>query len=59
MTIEEFINEKLCPAGIVTAWDETAITTAYRIGDVETLTTKLAELSLIAGIEMPTNLILE
>ena len=30
MTLEDFINEKLCPTGKVTVWDETIIRTALR-----------------------------
>lgn len=56
MTIEEFINEKLCPAGVVTAWDENVIKTAYRLGDMEMLTKNLAELAIKAGVEMPSDL---
>ena len=56
MTLEEFINEKLCPAGVVTAWDETVIATAYKIGDLETLTSKLAELAGKAGGLIPDDL---
>ncbi len=56
MTLEEFINEKLCPAGVVTAWDETVIATAIRLGDIETLTSKLAELAGKAGVLIPDDL---
>ena len=31
MTLEDFINEKLCPTGKVTAWDETVIRTALAL----------------------------
>lgn len=56
MTLEEFINEKLCPAGVVTAWDELVIVTAIRLGDLETLTSKLAELAGKAGVLIPDGL---
>ena len=58
MTLEEFINEKLCPAGVVTAWDETVIVTACKAGDIETLTSKLAELASKAGVLIPDGLTL-
>ncbi len=58
MTLEEFINGKLCPAGVVTAWDELVIVTAYKIGDVDKLTEKLAELIVKAGVEIPADLTL-
>ena len=35
MTLEDFINEKLCPTGKVTAWDETVIRTALALGDMD------------------------
>ncbi len=58
MTLEEFINEKLCPAGVVTAWDRTVIVSALRLGDVDKLTDKLAELTVKAGVEIPADLII-
>jgi hypothetical protein len=58
MTLEEFIHEKLCPAGVVTRWDETVIFTALKIGDAETLTSRLAELIVKAGVEVPADLTL-
>lgn len=59
MILEEFLNKKICPTGVMTAWDETVLTTAYRLGDTDTLTSKTTELCAKAGIEAPTNLILE
>jgi hypothetical protein len=59
MTLEEFINEHLCPSGVVTAWDETVIATAYRLGDTKTLAAKVAELALKAGVEVPADLTLK
>ena len=59
MTLEEFINEKLCPAGVVTAWDETLIATALLLGDMDTLTNKVAELATKAGVDVPAGLTLE
>jgi hypothetical protein len=56
MTLEEFINDKLCPAGVVTAWDEDVIATAYRLGDTKTLVAKVAELATKAGVEVPADL---
>ena len=37
MTVEAFINEKLCPAGVVTVWEETLIATAYQLGDLRNM----------------------
>ncbi len=58
MTIEEFINEKLCPAGVVTAWDDIIINTAFLLDDMETITSKLAELAAKAGVKVPSDLTL-
>ena len=58
MTIEAFINEKLCPAGVVTEWDGTLLSTAFLLGDVDTLATKVAELAGKAKIEIPADLTL-
>lgn len=58
MTIEEFVNEKLCPAGVVTEWDGTLLSTAFLLGDVDTLTDKVAELADKAGVEVPADLTL-
>ncbi|MDR2882911.1 MAG: hypothetical protein LBU98_03950 [Alistipes sp.] len=59
MTLEEFINDKLCPAGVVTAWDETVIATACRLGDTKTLAAKVTELATKAGVEVPADLTLK
>jgi hypothetical protein len=58
MTVIEFVNEKLCPAGVVSEWDETVITTAIRLGYVEMLASKLVELADKAGMEVPVDLTL-
>ncbi len=58
MTLEEFINEKLCPAGVVTAWDDIIINTAFLLDDMETITSKVVELAAKAGVEVPFDLIL-
>jgi hypothetical protein len=58
MTVIEFVNESLCPARVVTGWDELVITTALRLGDVKTLKSKVAELANKAGVEVPANLTL-
>lgn len=59
MTLEEFINERLCPAGVVTEWDETVIVTACKVGDTKTLVDKVAELANKAGVEIPADLTFE
>ena len=41
MTLEDFNNEKLCPTGKVTAWDETVIRTALALGDMDKLSDQL------------------
>lgn len=53
MTPEEFINEHLCPTGVVTAWDAQVITTALRFGDTKTITAKITELATKAGLQAP------
>lgn len=58
MTVEEFIDEKLCPAGVVTVWDETLIATAYQFNDLEKLLETIYDLCEKANIEMPPNLTL-
>lgn len=58
MTVEQFINEKLCPAGVVTVWEETLITTAYRLGDLNKLLETIYDLCQKANVEMPTDLTL-
>ncbi|BBL00430.1 hypothetical protein A3BBH6_06660 [Alistipes onderdonkii subsp. vulgaris] len=58
MTLEDFINEKLCPTGTVTAWDETVIRTALDLGDMDTLICQILNISERAGIPVPTDLIL-
>ncbi len=59
MTLKTFINEKLCPTGVVTVWDADVIATAFRLGDIETLTSKVTELAAKAGIEVPADLTLK
>ncbi len=59
MTLEEFINEQLCPAGVITRWDAEVIAAAHRLGDIETLTSKVAELSSKAGVLIPAGLTLK
>jgi hypothetical protein len=56
MTIEEFINQKLCPAGVVTQWDGTLISTALLLGDMDRVRSKVAELAAKAGVEVPVGL---
>ncbi len=58
MTLEEFINEILCLAGVVTAWDDIIINTAFLLDDMETITSKVVELAAKAGVEVPFDLIL-
>jgi hypothetical protein len=53
------VNEKLCPARVVTGWDEYVITTALRLGDMKTLASKVAELANKAGVEVPAGLTLK
>lgn len=42
MTLEDFINEKLCPTGTVTVWDETLIRPALRLDDMDKLSASIA-----------------
>lgn len=58
MKLEEFINEILCPTGTVTAWDETVICMAIRLGDMDKLTDQLAIMCKRAGVPIPTDLTL-
>lgn len=53
MTLEEFINEKLCPTGTVTAWDETVIRTALALGDMDKLSDRIAAMCRRAGVPIP------
>lgn len=56
MTLEEFINEKLCPTGTVTAWDETVIRTALALGDMDKLSDRIAAMCRRAGVPIPVDL---
>lgn len=56
MTVEEFINKELCPRGVVTVWEETLITTAYRLGDLPMILETIHDLCEKAGVEMPIGL---
>lgn len=58
MTIENFINEKLCPTGKVTVWDETVIRMALDLGDMDTLVCRIIDLCKRTGIPIPTDLTL-
>ena len=58
MTLEDFINEKLCPTGVLTQWHATTIELAVRLGDTGKLKTILAELCRAASVELPDNLII-
>lgn len=58
MTLEEFINEKLCPTGKVTVWDETVISTALDLGDMDKLSDQIMTMCKRVGVPVPTNLIL-
>lgn len=58
MTLEDFINEKLCPTGTVTAWDETMIRTALCLGDMDRLSDQLIIMCRRAGVPVPTDLTL-
>ena len=58
MTLEEFINEKLCPTCIVTAWDETVIRTALALGDMDKLSGQIAAMCRRAGVPIPVDLVL-
>ncbi|MBQ4280376.1 hypothetical protein [Alistipes senegalensis] len=56
MTLEDFINEKLCPTGKVTAWDETVIRTALALGDMDKLSDQLISMCQRAGVPVPVDL---
>jgi hypothetical protein len=56
MTLEAFINETLCPAGVVTRWEEIRIAMAIRSGDRLALNRVLRELCRTAGVELPDTL---
>lgn len=58
MTLEEFINDKLCPTGTVTAWDETVLRTALELGDMDRLSDQLIIMCRRAGVPVPTDLTL-
>lgn len=58
MTLETFINEKLCPTGTVTAWDETVIRMALTLGDMDKLSDQLIIMCKRAGVSVPTDLVL-
>lgn len=58
MTLEEFINDKLCPTGTVTVWDETVIRTALELGDMDKLSDQLIIMCKRAGVPVPTDLVL-
>ena len=58
MTLEDFINEKLCPTGTVTVWDETIIRTALELGDMDKLSDQLIIMCKRAGVPVPTDLTL-
>lgn len=58
MTLEEFINEKLCPTGTVTAWDETVLRMALELGDMDKLSYQLILMCRRAGVPVPTDLVL-
>lgn len=58
MTLEEFINDKLCPTGTVTVWDETIIRTALELGDMDKLSDQLIIMCKRAGVPVPTDLTL-
>jgi hypothetical protein len=58
MTLETFINEKLCPTGTVTAWDETVISMALALGNMDKLSDQLIIMSKRAGVSVPTDLVL-
>lgn len=58
MTVEQFINEKLCPTGVVTVWEETLIATAYQLGDLNKMLETIYDLCQKANVEMPIDLTL-
>lgn len=59
MTVEEFINQELCPKGVVTVWDETILGLAYQLGDLDKLVSHLAVICKKAGVKMRTDLTLQ
>lgn len=58
MKLEDFINETLCPAGVVTRWEQTRICMAIKMDDRTALTNVLTELCHKTGVELPGNLII-
>lgn len=58
MSVEEFVNKKLSPAGVVTIWEETLMTTAYQLSDLPKLLETIFDLCEKANMEMPENLTL-
>ena len=56
VALEDFINEKLCPTGKVTAWDETVIRTALALGDMDKLSDQLILMCRRAGVSVPVDL---
>lgn len=58
VALEDFINEKLCPTGKVTAWDETVIRMALDLKDMDTLTCRIIDLCKRAGVQVPARLTL-
>lgn len=58
MSVEEFVNKELCPAGVVTIWEETLMATAYQLGDLPRLLETIYDLCEKANVEMPENLTL-
>ncbi|GHV00879.1 hypothetical protein FACS1894159_07650 [Bacteroidia bacterium] len=53
MPLEDFINEHLCPAGVVTRWDAEQIALAVRLGDKARLRAVLERLCIAAGVTLP------
>lgn len=58
MTLEDFINDKLCPTGTVTVWDETVLRTALELGDMDKLSDQIAAMCRQAGVPVPVDLVL-
>lgn len=58
MTLEDFLNKKLCPTGTVTVWDETVIRTTLEMGDMDKLSDQLVAMCKRAGVPVPTDLML-
>lgn len=58
VALEDFINEKLCPTGKVTAWDETVIRMALDLKDMDTLACRIIDLCERAGVQVPARLTL-